>query len=248
MSSARATSRRSARHSRTRPRRTRRFARTSTSLASASRLLRSHRLRSRIMFRTRSAITPRCWRLSSSASSGKRSAVILTLRDPTRTRDSTCLISRTRRRSMPRCRNGAGAGSTPSTTARSSIRRRAMDRSQYADRWIGKRRAGQMPARRLLCAGRAALPRPWSNASSPFCVIPVHPCPLVGPRGYVGLGDSAGGDYAISFSASSTSSVCPFTLTFGNTRRTMPALSMTKVVRSIPMNSRPYSDFILYTP
>ena len=45
--------------------------------------------------------------------------------------------------------------------------------------------------------------------------------------------------YAIAFSASITSSVCPFTFTFGNTRRTTPALSMMNVVRSMPMNSRP---------
>src|ERR1700691_1524768 len=55
-------------------------------------------------------------------------------------------------------------------------------------------------------------------------------------------------NYSISFSASITSSVCPFTFTFGNPRRTMPALSMMNVVRSMPINSRPYSDFILYTP
>ena len=37
-------------------------------------------------------------------------------------------------------------------------------------------------------------------------------------------------------------------LHLGEPRRTTPALSMMNVVRSVPMNSRPYSDFILYTP
>ncbi len=48
--------------------------------------------------------------------------------------------------------------------------------------------------------------------------------------------------------AAITASAWPFTFTLGNTAATFPAASMTKVVRSMPMNFRPYKDFSFHTP
>src|SRR5690606_16866653 len=56
------------------------------------------------------------------------------------------------------------------------------------------------------------------------------------------------GVHAISRIAASTSSTCPFTLTLGNTLRITPFPSMTKVVRTMPMNLRPYRLFSCQTP
>ena len=51
-----------------------------------------------------------------------------------------------------------------------------------------------------------------------------------------------------SFRRSSTSSTCPFTVTLRQTSVTFPLRSMIKVLRTTPMNSRPYIFFSCHTP
>ena len=53
---------------------------------------------------------------------------------------------------------------------------------------------------------------------------------------------------ALSVLAASTSAAWPLTDTFGQTRATIPAPSISRVVRSIPMKLLPYMDFSFQTP
>ena len=52
----------------------------------------------------------------------------------------------------------------------------------------------------------------------------------------------------LSLSASSTSSSCSAGLTFRSTWATLPYVSMTNVVRSLPKYVLPYIDFSAHTP
>lgn len=78
--------------------------------------------------------------------------------------------------------------------------------------------------------------------------------PRIAARAQVGLhlavnpaaANVARGNYS-SFKASSTSSACSVTFTFGNTCVIFPFLPMMKVVRSIPMYFLPYIDFSFQT-
>src|SRR5919202_20262 len=83
-----------------------------------------------------------------------------------------------------------------------------------------------------------------------------HASPLFGEcqrRSAPDAGAGAGNDRDLAlqlhdFSASRTSSAWPSTLTFGKTALIVPFLSITKVVRAMPMYSRPINRFCCQTP